>query len=164
MLLVVRPGAPSSVRSLLVARPGAPSSFLFLVVRPGARSSVRSLLVCFANCASPLRLSGTFQKHVLRGFIAVELTAKGSDVPWQSSVWTEFYKFGLAGVTGVVLPAIDCAGTLNPPTVCLDATVVNLMNDKLYTQKEDGDILKHLNVFLQDTRACCFKVLKPLFL
>ena len=38
MLLVVRPGAPSSflllvVRMLLVVRPGAPSSFLLLVVR-----------------------------------------------------------------------------------------------------------------------------------
>ena len=30
MLLVVMPGAPSSVRSLLVAMPFAPSSFLFL--------------------------------------------------------------------------------------------------------------------------------------
>ena len=30
LLLVVRPGAPNSVRSLLVAMPGAPSSFLFM--------------------------------------------------------------------------------------------------------------------------------------
>ena len=39
LLLVVRPGAPSSVLALVV-RPGAPSSVLALVVRPGAPSSV----------------------------------------------------------------------------------------------------------------------------
>ena len=45
-LLVLRPGAPSSVRSLLVAMPGAPSSVRsLLVAMPGAPSSVRSLLV-----------------------------------------------------------------------------------------------------------------------
>ena len=40
LLLVVRPGAPSSVLALLVAMPLVPRSFLLLVVRPGAPSSV----------------------------------------------------------------------------------------------------------------------------
>ena len=52
LLLVVRPGAPSSLlflvampgalvaSLLLVVRPGAPSSLLFLVAMPGAPSSV----------------------------------------------------------------------------------------------------------------------------
>ena len=47
MLLVVRPGAPSSFL-LLVERPGAPSSFLLLVVRPGTPSSFLLLLSLFS--------------------------------------------------------------------------------------------------------------------
>ena len=49
--LVVRPGAPSSDALCSVAMPFAPSSYLLLVVRPGAPSSdslcsVRSVLCC----------------------------------------------------------------------------------------------------------------------
>ena len=48
LFLVVRPGAPSSVRSLLVAMPGAPSSFLLLVVR-GVCLCLEFWLVSFAH-------------------------------------------------------------------------------------------------------------------